>query len=185
MTGIILAGGKATRMGQDKARIVIDGRAIIDSAIAVLAPLFSEVIIVSNSAQKYAYTNLCVVKDDFADKGVLGGIYTGLKRASCDKCFVTACDMPYIEKDLVAHLMSYDGYDVVVPVVNGYYEPLLAQYSKNCLSRIEKALEEGNLKVSDFYEGLNVKEVGEEEISMFDKKLRSFVNMNTPHDLKL
>lgn len=184
MTGIILAGGKSTRMGRDKAFININGVSIIDNTINVFRKIFSEIIIVSNTPHKYVYTGIRVVSDLIPGSGALGGLYTGIHKACSKKCFAVACDMPFISEELIRYIISITGYDAVIPRVNGYYEPLFSMYSKACEDIIRKQLEAGNFKINDFYSEVNVREVPEDELRLFDETLASFINVNSAEDLK-
>jgi molybdopterin-guanine dinucleotide biosynthesis protein A len=183
MTGIILAGGKNSRMGQKKAFIEINGIAIVDIILNIFQNLFSEIIIVTNTPEDFKYTKARLVKDIMPGKGPLGGLYTGIKAAAFDRCFVTACDMPYINLQLIKHIIQIKGYDVVVPKVNSKFEPLFAVYSKNCLNTIEKNLSEERLRILDIFSEIKVKEIYEDEMRLYDSKLLSLINLNTPGQL--
>ncbi len=185
MTGIILAGGKNSRIGRKKAFIDIEGNTIIDRILAIFKELFLEVIIVSNSPEDFSYTGLKVVTDIIPDKGSLGGLYTGLVNAKYERCFVVACDMPYISKSLVEYIINIQRYDIVVPKIKGLFEPLFASYSRKCANLAKRQIKEGNLRITDIYSYFNVKEIYEDEIRKFDSSMRSLVNINTPEDLSL
>lgn len=183
MTGIILAGGKNIRMGRKKAFINVEGNTIIDRILNIFNEVFLEVLIVSNTPEDFSYTGLKVVTDIIPDKGSLGGLYTGLINMTYEKCFVVACDMPFISKALVKYIIDIPTYDIVVPKIEGGYEPLFACYSRKCADLAKRRLEEGNLRISDLYSYFNVKEISEDEIKKFDRSMRSLVNINTPEDL--
>ncbi|TYQ17932.1 UNVERIFIED_CONTAM: molybdenum cofactor guanylyltransferase [Acetivibrio alkalicellulosi] len=183
MTGIILAGGKSSRMGRKKAFINLDGKTIIDRILAILKEVFLEVIIVSNTPEDFSYTNLKVVMDIISDKGSLGGLYTGLVNMKYERCFVVACDMPFISKSLVKYIIDIPRYDIVVPKIEGFYHPLFACYSRRCADLTKKQLEKCNLRITDIYSYFTVKEINEYEIRKFDSNMRSLVNINTPEDL--
>ncbi len=162
VTGVILAGGKSSRMGTNKALLEIGGERIIDKAVSLFKSLFKEVILVTNT---------------------LGGIYTGLVYASSDYSFIASCDMPFLKRELIEYLMDIkDGYDVVVPRLRTGHEPLHAVYSKGCLKPIEALIKKDDLRIISFYPNVRVKEVSEEELAPFISEPSPFININTPED---
>jgi molybdenum cofactor guanylyltransferase len=183
VTGIILAGGKNSRMGVNKAFINIGGKRIIDNTLSIYKKIFSEIIVVTNTPEDYEGSGAKIVTDIIPNKGSLGGLYTGIVESKNDHCFVAACDMPFINEKLIRYITEIQGYDIVVPVVERYYEPLFAMYSKNCLSFIKEQLDNDNLRISDIFKKVRVKEVKINELRMFDNELMSLVNINTPEDL--
>ena len=186
ITGIILAGGKNLRMGKNKAFIEVNGQRIIDRTKNLLAELFDEVLLVTNSPLDYLDLNLRMVADLCPGKGALGGIYTGLFHASYSHAFVAACDMPFLNKALIARLATLSlspGYDIVIPKTEDGLQPLHAVYSQKCLPFVENLLRENNLKIIDFFPRVKKREVSTEEIRPLDPQLVSFLNINTPEDL--
>ncbi len=186
MTGIILAGGKNSRMGANKAFLELDGIRVIERIKAVLSELFPEIIIVTNAPLSYAQlSSAVIVTDIYKNKGALGGIYAGLFFASENNAFITACDMPFISKDLIAYLAGLAAnHDIVVPQGADGMQPLHAVYSKNCLAPIKKNLEADKLKITGFYKGLRVLTVTEDILQPFNQDGKTFLNINTPQELK-
>jgi molybdopterin-guanine dinucleotide biosynthesis protein A len=186
MTGIILAGGKNSRMGTNKAFLEIDGTRLIDNILAVYQKIFSEIIIVTNDPLSYTeFTGTVVVTDIYKEKRALGGIYTGLFYATNDYSFVTACDMPFLNKDFIIYLTEQaDKQDIIVPELPEGFQPLHAIYSRNCLSHIKKMLIADKLKISGFYKEVRLLSIPEEKIKPFNKDGRLFLNVNTPEDLE-
>jgi len=183
-TGIILAGGKNLRMGQNKAFLEVQGERIIDRTRKIFGELFAEVLLVTNSPGDYLDLNLRIVTDLYREKGSLGGVFTGLFHASFSHAFVAACDMPFLNRDLISHLVSLSpGYDIVIPRTEDGLQPLHAVYSRRCLPFMEDLLRRGNLKILDFFHRVKKREVPTEEILPFDPHLASFLNLNTPEDL--
>jgi molybdopterin-guanine dinucleotide biosynthesis protein A len=187
MTGIILAGGKNSRMGINKAFLEIDGTRLIDNILAVYQKIFSEIIIVTNDPLSYTeFPDTLIVTDIYKDKSALGGIYTGLFYATHDYSFVTACDMPFINEDFIIYLTGQVGkHDVIVPELSEGFQPLHAIYSRNCLSHIKKLLSADKLKIVGFYKEVRLLSIPEEKIKPFNKDGRLFLNVNTPKDLKV
>jgi molybdenum cofactor guanylyltransferase len=183
-TGIILAGGKNLRMGQNKAFLEVQGERIIDRTRKIFGELFAEVLLVTNSPGDYLDLNLRTVTDLYREKASLGGVFTGLFHASCPHAFVAACDMPFLNRDLISHLVSLSpGYDIVIPRTEDGLEPLHAVYSRKCLPFMEDLLRRGNLKILDFFHRVKKREVPSGEILPLDPQLASFLNLNTPEDL--
>jgi len=184
-TGIILAGGKNLRMGQNKAFIKVQGERIIDRVRRIFGELFAEVLLVTNSPGDYLDLNLRIVADLYREKGSLGGVFTGLFHASFSHAFVAACDMPFLNPDLISHLVSLSpGNDIVIPRTADGLQPLHAVYSTRCLPFMEDLLRQGNLKIIDFFHRVKKRELLPEEILPFDPQLTSFLNLNTPEDLE-
>jgi molybdopterin-guanine dinucleotide biosynthesis protein A len=181
-TGVILAGGNNRRIGIKKAFININGITIIERTLTVFRKIFPQIIIVTNTPEDFQYTSEEVVKDIVAGKGPLGGIYTGLALAKYTRCFVVACDMPYVNAQLIKYMTDIIEYDIIVPKVGNYYEPLFACYSKKCYDVIRKQIEINNLKITGIFSQVGVREVSVNEIIKFDNNLSSFININTPQD---
>jgi len=180
MTGVILSGGKSTRMGTNKAFLEIEGKRLIDRITLMFRDIFREVILVTNSPLDYLDQDCVIAVDIFKNKGALGGIYTGLFHASFDHVFVSACDMPFLNRSFIEHMIKYaDRYDIVVPEPPDGLQPLHAIYSKRCLSPIKKLMDTGNLKITGFYKGLKTMVIPEADIKPFDPKGKMFMNVNT------
>jgi molybdopterin-guanine dinucleotide biosynthesis protein A len=183
-TGIILAGGKNLRMGKNKAFLEVQGSRIIDRTKSIFIDLFDEVLLVTNSPLDYLELNLRIVTDLYPEKGALGGVFTGLFHCSHSHAFVAACDMPFLNRALVSHLVAlFPGFDLVIPRTEDGWQPLHAIYSRKCLPFMEALILEGNLKIIDFFHRVKKREVPTEEILPFDPQLLSFLNVNTPEDL--
>lgn len=186
ITGIILAGGKNSRMGYEKALLQIGGRRIIEVVSSMLRQLTREVLIVSGNEDIYFPYCDRVVKDIEPGRGPIGGIYTGLVSASSDRSLVVACDMPFVSLSLGRLLAgATDGYDIVVPKYRGYPEPLFAVYSKTCIEPICKQIARCDYRVTGFYKDMRVKYIEEDMMRQVESQLeRAFFNVNTPADLE-
>jgi len=186
LTGIILSGGKSTRMGENKAFIEIEGIPIIHRIHSLFQRLFEEVIIVTDQKKIFQELNAEVYEDLIPNRGVLGGLYTGLFFSSFPFSFCVACDMPFLKESVIKFLIeNIDSYDVVVPKTQDGLQPLHAIYSKNCLEPVKKIIDEGKFRIIDLYWMVKVKIVEEQELSPFDPMRESFVNVNTPRELFL
>ncbi|MFQ5867376.1 MAG: molybdenum cofactor guanylyltransferase [bacterium] len=190
MTGIILAGGKNTRIGTNKAFLKIEGRMIIEMILEKMGKIFEEIIMVTNFTEEYPpvleagqHLGVRLVKDIIPDESSLGGLYSGLVNSKGEYSFVVACDMPFINVELIKYMKNNcDNFDVVIPKLKYGYEALHTIYSKNCISPIEKQLKQDNLKIIDFFPAVKVKEINENIVKQFDPQLLSFFNINSDSD---
>ena len=185
MTGIILAGGHANRMGGiNKAFIEVGGERLIDRTLRVYRTLFQEIIISTNSPLEYLEFDTRIVTDIYRGKGPLGGIHAGLLHSTCGHAFVSACDMPYLSEEFIGHMIEQTGdHDLVVPVTASGFESLHAIYSRKCLPIIESQIERNELKVSLLFGKFKTREIHGEEIRRFDPEGNLFANINRPTDL--
>lgn len=184
-TGIILAGGKSSRMGGDKAFTLLSGRPLVEIVINKLSPLFKDLIIITNKPFLYKKYGLRTKDDILKDRGPLGGIYTGLLSSYNMYNFIVACDMPFINQDLTRYMLGKtDGYDATIAEYNGRLQPLSAVYSKGCMKLAKKLLSENNLKLTDFLKHLKIRIIDENEVRRFDAEGLSFTNINTKKDFQ-
>jgi molybdopterin-guanine dinucleotide biosynthesis protein A len=185
LTGIILAGGKNIRMGENKAFIRVQGRRIIDRTAALFHEIFQHVILVTNEPLTYAQLNLEIVADLIPESSSLVGMYTGLFYAATPYCFVVACDMPFLNRKVIDYMVSLrNGYDVVIPLLDDGYHPIHALYSRRCIPPIEELIRTGNFKITDFFNRVTVREVTEKELRSLDPSMEAVLNINTPEDLE-
>lgn len=183
--GVILAGGQSRRIGRNKSFIELGGQKLIERVVSAYRQLFEEITIVTNSPGQYEYLGLKLVTDAHPAKGSLVGIYTGLVKTSADRCFIAACDMPFLNASLIAHMVAVSaGSDVLVARLSQGQEPLHAIYSKACIEPIEELLAKGDLKIINFFPKVKVVEMPEQEVRRFDPDLLSFFNINNDADLK-
>ncbi|MFQ5657831.1 MAG: molybdenum cofactor guanylyltransferase [Candidatus Methylomirabilales bacterium] len=182
ISGVILAGGKSTRMGRNKAVLEIGGKRLIDRLVDGLQGIFPEVIIVANTPGLYDYLGVRVVPDLIPGKGSLGGIYTAAAEASHPWAYVMACDMPFFNSPLIRYLASLTtDWDAVVPYTDDW-EPLYALYAKACLPAMERLVRSDDLKISRFFPSVRVRRVDRAEIRPYDPQGLSLFNMNTPEE---
>jgi molybdopterin-guanine dinucleotide biosynthesis protein A len=184
VTCIILAGGASRRMGRDKAFIQIEGIRLLDYVYKKCRKLFSEIIIVTNQPQQFVDYQTPVVPDEIPGIGSIGGLYTGLRRASNYYSFCVACDMPFLKPELIARIIEKrSNSDIVIPKTRAGLEPLHALYSKRCIEPLKKYIEKGDLKISNILVEVKVQYCSEEEIKKVDPSLLSFMNVNTKKEL--
>ncbi len=179
----ILAGGQSRRMGRDKAFLPVGGRPVIEGVVQCVAPLSDDVLIIANRADAYRHLRHRIVGDVYSGKGALGGIYTAIHASYYPHCLVVACDMPFLNSDLLRYLMTLTpGFDLVVPRIGEFPETMHAIYGKGCLEPIEQRLLADQLKIIGFFEDVRVRYVEREDVARFDPTFRSFLNINTPTD---
>jgi molybdopterin-guanine dinucleotide biosynthesis protein A len=183
MTGIVLAGGKSSRMGRNKAFLEWQGQLLIERSLQVLGTIFSEIIISTNSPELYESYGVKTVQDIYAEQGPLGGLHACLREAQKDYSFFVACDMPFLDPEVIRFLADLTGKEsVIVPDVAGGLHPLHAFYHKNCLPIIEKKLETKRLKLIELFQECTVRYVREEELKGFPQISQTFSNINTPQE---
>ncbi len=184
ITGIILAGGKSSRYGVNKAFIEINGVQLIERVITVMGSVFEHLILITNTPHEYTYLNLPMYEDLIKGLGPIGGILTGLKAISDESGFFVACDMPFINDDLIHYMVEVrDDYDAVVPRITWKMETLHALYRKSCLTAIRELIESNEYQTIKFFNKVRVRYVDWDEIRAFDPKQRSFFNVNSPQEL--
>jgi len=148
-----------------------------------LSILFNELIIVTDNPDLYGKYGIRTIKDIIPQRGPLGGIYTGLLFSKNHYNFVTACDMPFLNPDLVHYMVEeINGYDLAVPEYGDQLQTLCAIYSKNCIELIKEDLSRDNLKITHFFRNVKQRLITEEEVKEIDFQGLSFVNINTPEE---
>jgi FdhD protein len=170
-------------MGSDKSLLSIRGARFIDHVYRRLSGLFEEVIIVTNSPALYEGIPCRKIPDIYYAQGSLAGIHSGLCHARHERVFVVACDMPFVDPEVVRHICGRAGDgDVVIPVDDNGSEPLHALYGKSCLPAMEKVLDAGQKRIISFFPQVRVAEVGAREWSTLDPGGLSFRNINPPQE---
>ncbi len=184
ITGVILAGGSSKRYGQNKAFLEIGGIRLIDRITEEMKNIFERVILVTNEKKGYEYLGIPVMEDIIKELGPIGGIYTGLMNLSDQAGFFVACDMPFINKQLVRYMVDIqDNHSAVVPLVaNDEIEPLHAIYAQSCLGPIRDLIDSKRYQVRLCYDQIPVRYVKEGEIRTFGSPTRAFLNINTPDE---
>jgi len=184
-TGVILAGGENTRMPVLKAFIKVDGITIINRSLRTYIQTFRDTFIVTNQPELYSQFGIKMLGDVYDIRGPMSGIFTSLINSSEPWIFVSACDMPFLNRDLIEYMASRrPGYDAVVPLYKGIPEPLHAFYSTRLTYSMEKALLFGKKALKDFLRSKKVKYLPVRDIIKFDPEAKSLINLNTPQDIK-
>ena len=184
VTGVILAGGKSSRFGINKAFSEINGSRLIDIVAGLLTSIFTRTVLITNSPEEYSYLGLPIRKDLIRGLGPIGGILTGLEDIRDEAGFFIACDMPFVSEDLIRYIVSVRGeFDAVVPKIDWKIEPLHALYRKSCLPVIRELITSGVYQTIKAFERLDVRYLNEAEIKANDPRMRSFFNVNRPEEL--
>ena len=185
-TGVILSGGLNSRFdGKNKALLSVGGRRIIDRLLDVFSGLFDEIILVTNHPQHFLNWDLMIVTDVFDLRSSLTGIHTGLFYMKNPYAFFSACDTPFLKKEIVEILVAQiePKIDIVMPETAAGFEPLCAIYSKRCLKPAKEHLGANKVKIQWAFRSNRIKHITENQLRPVDPELRSFLNINTPEDL--
>ena len=188
VTGILLAGGKSRRMGFDKRFLELGGQTLVRRVLSVYERLFNEIlVVVAEPVPELADIGHRVVTDLISNCATLGGLYTGLSLSRSPRSFAAACDMPFLNVDLISHLLRSYNDDVVMPKLATGLQPMHAVYGKTCLPYFEQMLANNDLSIQSVlgHDELKVRLVPEEVLRTFDPPLLSFLNLNTPEDATL
>jgi molybdenum cofactor guanylyltransferase len=184
-SAIVLAGGQSARLGSDKALLPVEGQPLLARTVGLLRALSDDVVVVTNDPSRYAGMALParLVADESPGLGSLMGIYSGLRVVRHERALTVACDMPFLNPGLLRYLLSLsEGYDVVIPRLEGLLEPLHAVYRRECLPAMARVLAEGRRPIVSFFPEVRVRYVEAQEIDRFDAGRLSFVNINTRQD---
>jgi molybdenum cofactor guanylyltransferase len=182
ITGVILVGGKSRRMGQDKAFLVVEGLPVIERIVRTMQGCFKDLLLVGDRPERFEQYGLSVLPDSYPGSS-LGGLYTGLQHAETDRIFVTSCDIPFSNPDLIQFICTdAKPYDAVIPATQGGLEPLFALYHKACLPAMQAALEAGNFRITAVLQQLKIKTIAPEQLGQLDADGRSLLNINTPDE---
>lgn len=183
ITGIILAGGKSSRMGSDKGMLELYGKKFIEHIISAVKPNVDRIIIIANNTNYNGFSH-SVFNDLVKEKGPLGGIYTGLLKSETEKNLIVSCDIPFINSALINYIINNSkGADVAVPVFNGHTEPLCAVYTKKMTAGIHKLILINELKMHKVLQHFITREIFiTEDQEFYNDKLLE--NINTPEQLK-
>ena len=187
VTGILLAGGKSRRMGEDKRHLVVGEQTLLERGLAVLHSIFQEVLVVIAQDSPPLGVDASVVRDLVPDCGSLGGLYSGLMQATTPWVFVVACDMPFLNQAVIAQFTSRRATaDIVMAKLDARLQPMHAVYSKQCLPVLEQMIRARQFKIQEMVSqsSLRVCYVTEADLVTIDPSWRSFYNVNTLADLE-
>lgn len=181
ITGIILAGGKSSRMGSDKGLLTVNGKMFVERVIDAMKPIVNDIIIIISNNQKYNQFGYQRVADRIKDSGPLAGLYSGLHHSKTEYNLVLSCDIPMITTEVLKKLIDtdYENYDVVQIQSEHKTMPLIALYNKQCADKCLQLLQQGEKRLRVAVSQLNAKTI------LIESELDKFVrNVNTKEDLK-
>jgi molybdopterin-guanine dinucleotide biosynthesis protein A len=188
---IILAGGRSTRMGTNKALLAHPGNpqmTFVEYLVSILTPFCPETFLVARDAHdaaKYVLPGVQVITDKVPGGGPLMGLYSGLCVMRAQRALLVAVDMPYIQPELISFLLAQPLSEaLIVPFVNNAPQVLLALYPRSVLPLIERCIEQGYRGPRFLLDVAPVQYIDEAQLRLIDADLRSFVNVNTPEDWK-
>jgi len=188
VTGVVLAGGKSRRMGEDKRFLTVGEETLLTRTTSVMAQLFPEVlVIIAQDSSPLTVSGCMVHRDLIADCGSLGGLYTGLAKATGQRAFVVACDMPFLNPGMIQWFVDRDPTaDIVMARLPTGLQPLHALYSKRTLPVLERMVATHALKIQQIASesSLRTTFVSPAEWGERDALAQSFQNVNTPAELE-
>lgn len=187
VTGVLLAGGKSRRMGEDKRFLHVGQQTLFERSCSVLCQLYEQVCVVIAQDSPSLQAEVPVVRDLIPDCGSLGGLYTGLRWAKTQHIFLAACDMPFLDQDVIRYMIRLkDQADLVISRWETLLQPTHAVYGRDCLPVIEQMINLHNRKIQSMisHPALRVRVVTEREIRQIDHDGRSMFNINTQADLE-
>lgn len=178
ITGIILAGGKSSRMGTDKGTLVLNKKTFIQHIIEAMEPLVNNIIIVSDNPNHSEF-NIKRVEDSIKNAGPLAGIYSGLQHSKTDYNLVVSCDVPLITSKVLQELIKNyeEGFNVIQLESHLKSMPLTAIYKKTCLQLIKDLLDKGERRVRFAVSQLKTK-----TIKLDDEASSGLKNINTKEE---
>ncbi len=183
-TVAVLAGGASRRMGANKSLVELEGKPLVQHVLEHVRPLNAPILLVTNQFDLYRRFQVSMVADVLPGKGSLGGIYSALTHSTSAFTLCVACDMPFLNANLLTYLLSLrTGFDAVVPMLDGQPQGLHAVYHRRCAKPIRELIDRNELRISGIFDHLRVRLVGEQAIRNHDPELRSFTNLNTPEEL--
>lgn len=186
-TGVILAGGMNSRLpGEKKTFRRVGADMMLTRIHGLFSKLFKEVIIVVNDPKDFIGWDMMVVTDIHPSRCALAGLHAGLFYASYPWAYVTACDVPFANEQVIRHLIDQreQGVEVIVPRTDDGLEPLAAIYSRECIPLIETNLEKKILMIKKFFRKKKIKEIPVSDLKKLDPSMRFMFNVNTLEDLK-
>ncbi len=185
-TAVILAGGKSTRMGENKELLSINNRRLVDMQISKLKTLFDEVVVITNNPMYYEKSKCKTYKDVVKDKGPIGGIYSGLINSSSRYTYFLACDMPVINKRYITYmknLLRKDSNKACITLLGEWIEPFNAFYSKDLILELKNYIEKGELSVHKLAKNTDCMFIEEKKAREFSSNWDMFINFNTKEDV--
>jgi molybdopterin-guanine dinucleotide biosynthesis protein A len=181
ITAIILAGGKSSRMNEDKGLVHFNGKMLVEHVIASAKMITNQIIIITSNPAYRQFGYPCI-EDDMKDKGPLAGIITGLTNSFTEKNLFLGCDMPFITENILSGLIQHcEGVDAILSGHKDMAEPLCAVYDRSCIAHLRLKLEQNQLKITHALEGLKTRVISFDDEDWFVGN--EFTNINSIEEL--
>ncbi len=183
ITGVVLAGGSNRRFPVLKAFIKVDGERIIERTLRIYRELFTDILISTNTPEHFFYLGVPLVGDLYPDGGPMAGILSSMINAKGRRVFISACDMPFIKKEMIEYIIQLgDDTPVVVCKVDDKIHPLFGLYHCSVAEVIEEHLKAGKKDTKGLLKEVDTYIIDTKEIKKIDPKAENFVNINTLED---
>ena len=187
--GIVLCGGKSTRMGTPKASLPFGPETMLQRVVRLLGAVVEPIVVVAARQQALPELpgDIIVARDELEERGPLEGLRAGLKALpnSVDSAYVTSCDVPLLVPGFVTRMIELLGdYDIAVMEIDGFPHPLSAVYRRATLPQVEALLERDKLRPVFLFDAVRTRRVRPEEMTSVDPQLRTLRNLNTRDDYR-
>ncbi|NVN89378.1 MAG: molybdenum cofactor guanylyltransferase [Desulfuromonadales bacterium] len=184
VTGVILAGGVSRRMGKNKALLKLNGIPLVEKVYLALGALFDDIVLVTNTPDEYSFLPCRTTPDIYPGAGSIAGLHAGMAASNTERIFVAACDMPFLNADLVRMLCNYDTEaEAVVPLNGeGFFEPLHAVYAVTALDTARDIIENGDKSILILLNRIRTILISYQEVRSIAGAEESFRNINTPEE---
>lgn len=189
MGGIVLCGGKSSRMGQPKAWLPFGNEVLLQRIVRILGEVVSPIVVVAAQGQELPELppEVLITRDEREALGPVGGLAAGFAalRGRADAAYVSACDVPLLMPAIVRHICGQlGGSDIAIPVDGQFPHPLAAVYRLSLEQRVQELLEAGRLRPIFLWEGAKVTSIAVDSLKALDPELNSFRNANTPEEFE-
>lgn len=186
MTGVVLAGGRSSRFGANKALAAWEETTMIEAVVNSLLQVLPTVLVVTKNASELAFlksARVTVIEDACSDGHPMGGLFTALQGLKTGHAFVAACDMPFVRPELIEALwLSRADYDAVIPVWKDVRQPLCGVYARGCVGIIRSSIDADSLGISRLFDTLRTRFMLEPEVAGVDPRGISFMDIDTRED---
>ena len=186
ITGVILSGGRSSRMGVNKSFLKLGNQTIIERIVDLMKSIFSEVIIITNTTDEYKFLNLHLYEDIYKWKGPLAGIHSALVHSKTDKVFVISCDVPLMSREMIEYIINHKSdKPIVFCEAAGYHQPLVGVYSKKIFDELGLFLlenESNDKSFHKFLKNIDAEIIHPEKLDFYKDEL--FFNVNRPEDFE-
>ena len=187
ITGIILCGGKSSRMQTNKALLKLGDKTIIEIILSEMKKVFSKVILSANECDDFSFLNIPIIKDIQVNRGPLCGIYSSLRNSKTSKNFIVTCDLPLIDSKIIEYISKVEsGKEIIIPTINGIPQRLFGIYNKSVIEKIDVIFNLSEIyksikgSVYDLHQRVEVESIIIDHLQFYNDNM--FLNMNTPDD---